>query len=184
MLGFGIQMLDDSGQVCAPGEIGALAVKLPLPPGTMPSLWNADDRYRDVYLTRFPGYFLGGDAGYKDDDGYLWIVGRNDDIINVAGHRLSTRAIEEAITGHRDVLECAVVGIADALKGHLPLGLIVLQPGVDRSAVVVQKLPKTRSGKVVKGTLRSIAAGEDWSLPPGTEDPAPFIEIAEAIATL
>jgi propionyl-CoA synthetase len=179
-----------------------------LPPGSLPTMWKNDDGYKKYYLTAFPGYYLTGDAGYKDTDGYLWIMSRTDDIINVAGHRLSTGAMEEVLASHPDVAECAVIGAADPLKGELPVGLIVLKAGVSRPhaditqdvvqlvrdkigpvaafhhAVVVKRLPKTRSGKILRGTMRKIADGQEYQVPPTIDDPAILGEIAQALATI
>ena len=192
----------------ADGDMGAIAIKLPLPPGTLPTLWNNAQRFRESYLTRYPGYYLTGDAGYKDQDGYLWIMSRIDDVINVAGHRLSTGAMEEVLAGHPDVAECAVIGVADQLKGQLPVGFAVLKSGVDRpfdeiirelvqlvrdkigpvaafkQAAVVKRLPKTRSGKVLRGTMRQIADGEDFKIPATIDDPVIVDEITESLAGL
>jgi propionyl-CoA synthetase len=180
-------------------------VKLPMPPGSSPTLWHADDRFRDVYLSAFPGYYQTADAGYVDENGYLFVMSRTDDIINVAGHRLSTGAIEEVLAAHRDVAETAVIGVADELKGQLPVGFLVLKTGVDRdhaeiaaevvqlvrerigpvasfkTAVVVERLPKTRSGKILRGTMRRIADGEDYTTPATIDDPASLDEMGEAL---
>ncbi|MGB3409271.1 MAG: AMP-binding protein, partial [Jannaschia sp.] len=177
MPGYDVRVLDEAGQPVAPGALGAIAIKLPLPPGTLPTLWNADDRFRKSYLSTFPGYYETGDAGMLDEDGYLWIMARTDDVINVAGHRLSTGAMEEVLATHPDVAECAVIGVADPLKGQLPLGFLILTKGVDRPhadiarecvtlvrdrigpvaafklAVCVDRLPKTRSGKILRGIM-------------------------------
>jgi propionyl-CoA synthetase len=190
-----------------PGEIGALAVKLPLPPGTLPTLWQQDERFVDSYLTAYPGYYQTADAGLIDEDGYIHVMTRTDDIINVAGHRLSTGGMEEVLAAHPDVAECAVMGVADALKGQVPLGLLVLKAGVNRpkeaiaeeavalvrqrigpvasfrTALVVERLPKTRSGKILRGTIRRIADGQDYTMPATIDDPAILPEIAEALAT-
>jgi propionyl-CoA synthetase len=203
--GYDVRVLDGDGAEVSPGTIGAIVVKLPLPPGTSPTLWNADDRYRAAYLDRFPGYYLTADAGFKDDDGYVHIMSRIDDIINVAGHRLSTGAIEEVLAEHPDVAECAVIGVADQLKGQLPLGFVVLQAGASRDAAdveselvalvrerigpvasfkqasVVNRLPKTRSGKILRGTMRSIADGQPWKMPATIDDPAILDEVAESL---
>ena len=189
----------------APGDTGAICCRLPLPPGCLPTLWNADDRYREVYLERFPGFYETGDAGYIDADGYVFVMSRTDDVINVAGHRLSTGAIEEALATHPDVAECAVTGIRDGLKGQVPLGFLCLKAGVDRTedavvtesigvvrekigpvaafkqAVVVKRLPKTRSGKILRGTLRKIADGEEYRMPATIDDPAILTEITEKL---
>ena len=189
MPGYDIQVLDDEGHPVERGTLGNIVVKLPMPPGNLPTLWNAEDRFREAYLEEFPGYYKTADAGYMDEDGYLFIMARTDDIINVAGHRLSTGAMEEAIAYHPDVAECAVIGIADNLKGQIPAGFLVLNAGVDRSdneieqevvklvrdqigpvaafklALTVQRLPKTRSGKILRGTMQKIADGETWKMP-------------------
>jgi propionyl-CoA synthetase len=188
-----------------PGEVGSLAIKLPLPPGALPTLWQADDRYVSSYLAEYPGYYQTADAGFIDADGYVSVMTRTDDIINTAGHRLSTGGIEEVLAAHPDVAECAVLGIADALKGQVPLGLLVLKSGVDRpaadiaaevvrlvrdrigpvasfrTAVVVQRLPKTRSGKILRGTMRAIADGQEYRMPATIDDPAILDEIAAAL---
>ena len=203
--GYDVQILNSDGDELAPDEIGAIVIKLPLPPGSLPTLWNADDRYRDAYLNMFPGYYVTSDAGYKDSDGYVYIMSRVDDIINVAGHRLSTGAMEEVLANHPDVAECAVIGVADEMKGQLPLGFVVLNAGVDRVAaeleselvamvrdqigpvaafkrsLVVARLPKTRSGKILRSTMRKIADGEEWSMPATVDDPVIFDEIGEAL---
>ena len=190
-----------------PGEIGAIAVKLPLPPGTLPTLWQQDERFVESYLSAYPGYYQTADAGLIDDDGYIHVMTRTDDIINVAGHRLSTGGMEEVLAAHPDVAECAVMGVADALKGQVPLGLLVLKAGVNRpkeeiaeeavalvrqrigpvasfrTALVVERLPKTRSGKILRGTIRHIADGQDYTMPATIDDPAILPEIAEALAT-
>ncbi|HEX2100687.1 MAG TPA: propionyl-CoA synthetase, partial [Candidatus Synoicihabitans sp.] len=187
--GYDVHVLGDDGKELPPGQIGSIVVKLPLPPGCLPTLWNNDEGYRKAYVARFPGYYLTADAGYKDEDGYLWVMTRTDDIINVAGHRLSTGALEEVLASHPDVAECAVLGVADAIKGEIPLGLIVLKAGVRRShdeilsevvqmvrerigavasfrlATVVKRLPKTRSGKILRGTMKKMADREQWSMP-------------------
>jgi propionyl-CoA synthetase len=203
--GYEMDVLDSEGNSVAAGDIGALVVKNPLPPGTFTTLWNADDRYISSYFEKFPGVYETGDAGYIDDNGYVFVMARTDDVINVAGHRLSTGAIEEVLTAHADVAECAVFGIADEMKGQLPMGLLVLNAGVDRQpddiiteavqkvrdeigpvaafrrCVIVDRLPKTRSGKILRGTMRSIADGEDWKMPATIEDPAILDEIAQAV---
>ncbi|MCO5126498.1 MAG: propionate-CoA ligase PrpE [Rhodobacteraceae bacterium] len=208
MPGYDVQVLDEGGHPVAPGTLGAIAVKLPLPPGTLPTLWNAEDRFRKSYLNHFPGYYETGDAGYIDADGYLYIMARTDDVINVAGHRLSTGAMEEVLAGHADVAECAVIGVADDLKGQLPLGFLCLNKGSNRPheevvkecvarvrdqigpvaafklAVVVDRLPKTRSGKILRGTMVKIADGESYKMPATIDDPAILDEIAEALKTL
>jgi propionyl-CoA synthetase len=188
------------------GEIGALAVKLPLPPGALPSLWQADDKFVTSYLSAFPGYYQTADAGFIDTDGYIHVMTRTDDIINVAGHRLSTGGIEEVLAGHPDIAECAVIGVADAVKGQVPLGLVVLKAGVARPAetiereavqlvrdrigpvasfhraLVVAGLPKTRSGKILRGTMRRIADGEAYAMPATIDDPAVLGQIGSALA--
>jgi propionyl-CoA synthetase len=190
-----------------PGEIGALAIKLPLPPGALPTLWQQDERFVDSYLATYPGFYQTADAGFIDEDGYIQVMTRTDDIINVAGHRLSTGGMEEVLAAHPDVAECAVMGVADALKGQVPLGLLVLKAGVKRpaediaeeavglvrqrigpvasfrTALVVERLPKTRSGKILRGTMRRIADGEDYTMPATIDDPAILGEIGEALAT-
>ena len=204
--GWDLLVLDEAGKPAPSGEIGTLAVKLPLPPGTFPTLWNARQRHFDSYLSRFPGYYNTSDAGIIDADGYVYVMARTDDIINVAGHRLSTGAMEEVLADHPDVAECAVTGIADDLKGQAPLGFLVLNAGCDRpvgeicaevvgmvrerigpvaafkQALVVQRLPKTRSGKVLRGTMRAIADGEEWKMPATIDDPAILDEITAVLA--
>jgi propionyl-CoA synthetase len=206
--GWDVRVLDKRGDELPSGEIGALAVKLPMPPGSSPTLWNADERFRETYLTAFPGYYQTADAGYVDDAGYVFVMSRTDDIINVAGHRLSTGAIEEVLASHPNVAESAVIGVADELKGQLPVGFLVLKAGVDRpdteiaaevvqlvrdrigpvasfkTAVVVERLPKTRSGKILRGTMRRIADGEEYTTPATIDDPAILEEIAEALRGL
>ncbi len=208
MPGYDVQILDEGGHEMPAGALGAIAVKLPLPPGTLPTLWNAEDRFRKSYLTAFPGYYETGDAGMKDEDGYLWIMARTDDVINVAGHRLSTGGMEEVLAGHKDVAECAVIGVADELKGQLPLGLLCLTDGVNRPhdevvaevvarvrdkigpvaafklALVVDRLPKTRSGKILRGTIAAIADGREFKPPATIDDPAILDELTEALKTI
>jgi propionyl-CoA synthetase len=205
MPGYEIQVLDEQGAQVADGEIGAICVKLPLPPSCLPTLWRNDERFRSSYMQAFPGYYETADAGYKDENGYVYIMARTDDIINVAGHRLSTGGMEEVLASHPDVAECAVIGIADQLKGQVPAGFIVLNSGVDRSsddiereivqlvrakigpvaafkiALTVPRLPKTRSGKILRGTMRKIADGEDWNMPATIDDPAILDEITQAL---
>jgi propionyl-CoA synthetase len=205
MPGYRMEVLDDAGHPVPAGTLGNVLVKLPLPPGCLPTLWNADQRFRDAYLAEFPGYYKTADAGYLDEDGYLFIMARTDDIINVAGHRLSTGAMEEVIAGHPDVAECAVIGIADEMKGQLPLGFVVLSAGVSRDvaiiekeivalvrdrigpvaafklAVAVKRLPKTRSGKILRGTMQKIADREPWNMPATIDDPAILDEITAAL---
>ena len=204
--GWDIQVVDEAARPVPAGETGALVVKLPLPPGSLPTLWNADERYREAYLTEFPGYYKTADAGYIDEEGYVYVMARTDDIINVAGHRLSTGQMEEVLARHPDVAECAVIGVADALKGEVPLGLLVLKAGVARAgaeivaevvqsvretigpvaafkrAHVVARLPKTRSGKILRGTMKKIADGQEVKVPATIDDPAILDEIREAIA--
>lgn len=205
MPGYDIQVLDDAGHPVERGKLGNVVVKLPLPPGCLPTLWNAEDRYKKAYLEEFPGYYKTADAGFIDEDGYLFIMARTDDIINVAGHRLSTGAMEEVIAGHKDVAECAVIGIADKLKGQMPLGLLILNRGVKsteeeiekevvklirekigpvaafKTALVVPRLPKTRSGKILRATIQKIADGEQWKMPATIDDPAILDEITDAL---
>lgn len=205
MPGYDIQILSDEGEPVEKGTLGNIVVKLPLPPGNFPTLWNAEDRFKDAYLNEFPGYYKTADAGYIDDDDYLYIMARTDDIINVAGHRLSTGGMEEAIAGHPDVAECAVIGVADKLKGQSPVGFIILNSGVEKSqadieaevvklvrekigpvaafknAVSVQRLPKTRSGKILRATMQKIADGMDWKMPATIEDPAVLDEITQVL---
>jgi propionyl-CoA synthetase len=199
--GYEVQVLDDSGAKVPADTIGNIAIRLPLPPGTLATLWNNEDGYRRHYLERYPGWYLTGDAGYLDADGYLWIMSRIDDVINVAGHRLSTGEMEQVLAAHPDVAECAVIGVADPLKGQLPVGLVVLKAGVERAhaqiveeliarmreqigpvaafkrAHVVARLPKTRSGKVLRATLRAMADGREYSVPATIDDPAILDEI-------
>ncbi|GMG82559.1 propionyl-CoA synthetase [Paralimibaculum aggregatum] len=208
MPGYDVQILDEGGHPMGPGKLGAIAVKLPLPPGTLPTLWNADDRYRKSYLEAFPGYYETGDAGMIDDDGYLYIMARTDDVINVAGHRLSTGAMEEVLAGHPDVAEAAVIGVHDDLKGQMPLGFVCLNNGCSRShdeiakecakrmrdelgpvaayrtTVVVDRLPKTRSGKILRKTMVQIADGQDVKMPATIEDPAVLDEIRSALGSI
>jgi propionyl-CoA synthetase len=203
--GWDLHVLDDGGAEVKPGEIGALVAKLPLPPGTLPTLWNADDLYRESYLNEFPGYYRTADAGYIDEDGYVYVMARTDDIINTAGHRLSTGAMEEVLSAHPDVAECAVIGVADALKGQVPLGFLILNAGVDRAhdviaeevilmvrekigpvasfktALVAKRLPKTRSGKILRGTMQKIADGEPYRHPATIDDPEVLEEITESL---
>ena len=206
--GYDVRVLDDEGAELPAGETGNLVIKQPLPPGCLKTLWHNDAGFVEKYLSRFPGYYETADAGHVDEDGYLWIMSRTDDIINVAGHRLSTGAMEEALAGHPDVAECAVIGVRDALKGQTPLGLVVLNAGVERDAdelvaelvvrvreqigpvaafkraAVVLRLPKTRSGKILRGILRRIADGEPWSTPPTIDDPLILDEIRVVMAEL
>jgi len=206
--GWDVRVLDADGHEMAAGEVGAIACRLPLPPGTLPGLWQANDRYKHAYLDRFEGFYETGDAGYIDADGYIFVMARTDDIINVAGHRLSTGAMEEVLAAHPDVAECAVVGVADALKGQIPVGCVVLKAGVDRApgaivdeviqmirdrigpvaafkkAVVVSRLPKTRSGKILRGTMQRIADSEDYRMPATIEDPDVLDEIRASLQSI
>jgi propionyl-CoA synthetase len=203
-----LRVLGDDGLEAVPGEIGALALKLPMPPGSFPTLWNADQQYVEKYLSEFPGYYATADAGLIDEDGYVFVMSRTDDIINVAGHRLSTGAMEEVLADHPDVAECAVFGVADDLKGQLPLGLLVLKSGVSRTAeeivgeviasvrnqigpvaafktaAVVARLPKTRSGKILRGTMRKIADGDPFTVPATIDDPEILDEIQMVLRQL
>ncbi|MEX1315431.1 MAG: propionyl-CoA synthetase [Desulfotignum sp.] len=206
--GWDLAVLDEAGQLVGPGEIGAIVGKLPLPPGTLPTLWQNDDRYISAYLATFPGYYETADAGYIDEEGYVFVMARTDDIINVAGHRLSTGAMEEVIAGHPDVAECAVMGVEDSLKGQVPLGMVVLNAGVDRDhdeiikevvqrvrdtigpvaafkkAVVVQRLPKTRSGKILRGTMRAIADKKEYKVPATIDDDTILGEIETSLGKI
>lgn len=208
MPGYDVQILSEDGEQMPAGEMGNIVVKLPMPPSCLPTLWGNDQRFIDSYLSKYPGYYLTGDAGYKDEDGYLWIMSRTDDVINVAGHRLSTGAMEEVLSGHDDVAECAVIGVADQLKGQMPLGLVVLKAGVERDeteivkelvqrvrdligpvaafkmAKIVKRLPKTRSGKILRGTMVSIADSKQYKMPATIDDPAILDEITEALKAL
>ncbi|MBT3016270.1 MAG: propionyl-CoA synthetase [Candidatus Thiodiazotropha sp. (ex Clathrolucina costata)] len=208
MVGYDVRVLDDQGIEKPAGEMGDIVIKQPLPPACLPTLWNNEQRFVDSYLSAHPGYYLTGDAGYKDEDGYLWIMSRTDDVINVAGHRLSTGQMEEVLAGHADVAECAVIGVSDTLKGQLPLGFVVLKSGVERSAdelaaelvkrvreqigpvaafkhiAIVKRLPKTRSGKILRGTMVKIADGQEWKMPATIDDPAILDEISSSLQTL
>jgi propionyl-CoA synthetase len=208
MPGYDIQILDDDREPVKRGVLGNVVVKLPLPPGCLPTLWHADQRFRDAYLREFPGYYKTADAGFIDDDGYLYVMSRTDDIINVAGHRLSTGAMEEVVAEHPDVAECAVIGIADAMKGQVPCGFVVLSAGVVRdtatierevvalvrekigpvaafkTVVTVKRLPKTRSGKILRGTMQKIADREEWTMPATIDDPVILDEITVALNEL
>ena len=208
MPGYDVQILDDSGHPVAPGELGAIAVKLPLPPGTLPTLWNAEERFIKSYLHTFPGYYETGDAGMIDEDGYLYIMARTDDVINVAGHRLSTGGMEEVLAAHPDIAECAVIGVTDELKGQLPMGFVCLNKGCDRDhdeiakevvksvrekigpvaafklVAVVDRLPKTRSGKILRGIMVKIADGADYKMPATIDDPAILDEIKAALVPM
>ena len=206
--GFDIRVFDEGGKELPRGELGAIVIKLPLPPGTLPTLWNAEARFRTSYLTTFPGYYETGDAGMIDEDGYLYIMARTDDVINVAGHRLSTGAMEEVLASHEDVAECAVIGVSDELKGQLPLGFLCLNKGCNRPhdeivreviklvrdkigpvaafklAVVVDRLPKTRSGKILRATMVKIADNQEYKMPATIDDPAILDEIRLALQPL
>ncbi len=205
--GYDVKILKSDGSQAKPGEMGDICVKLPLPPSTFPTLWNADKRYKENYMSNYPGYYQTYDAGHIDEDGYVWIMSRTDDIINTAGHRLSTGSMEEVLSEHKDVAECAVIGIADNLKGQIPVGLIVLKTGVDReydeiskecvkmirekigpvaafkTAIIIQRLPKTRSGKVLRGTMRKIADKEEYKMPATIDDPSILDEIKVSFKT-
>ena len=204
--GWNLQVVDPDCRPIKSGAIGALVVQLPLPPGTLPTLWNNDEGFIKAYLEEFPGYYKTADAGYIDEDGYVFVMSRTDDIINVAGHRLSTGAMEEVLADHPDVAECAVLGVEDALKGQVPIGFLVLNAGVDRgpgdivketiqmvrerigpvasfkTATVVKRLPKTRSGKILRGTIQKIADNKPYKIPATIDDPAILEEMAEALA--
>ena len=206
--GYEVQALSDTGEPLDANETGALAVKLPLPPGTFTGIWGAEERFRQTYFNRFPGYYETGDAGYLDENGYVFVMSRTDDVINVAGHRLDTGAIEEVLAGHPAVAECAVFGVADDLKGEIPLGLVVLNSGVEieeqqlrielvqrvrntlgpvaafKTCTRVIRLPKTRSGKILRSTMRRMANGQEWSLPATIDDPAILEEIELALGQL
>ena len=206
--GWNVQVLGEGGHLCAPGQHGSLVVRLPLPPGAMTTLWNAEQRCRESYFSEFPGYYKTADAGYMDEDGYVYVMSRTDDIINVAGHRLSTGQMEEVVASHSDVAECAVIGVHDPLKGQMPVGLLVLKAGVSRPqslivdevvalvrerigpvaafkiATVVERLPKTRSGKILRGTMRKIADNEPYNPPATIDDPLILREIEESLTAL
>ena len=208
MPGYDVRILDNDGKKLPKGELGAVAIKLPLPPGTLPTLWNAEERFKNSYLSTFPGFYETGDAGLIDDDGYLYIMARTDDVINVAGHRLSTGAMEEALSNHSDVAECAVIGVSDQLKGQVPLGFLCLTNGVNRPhkeivdeciqlvrdqigpvasfklATVVARLPKTRSGKILRATMVKIADNQEFKMPATIDDPTILDEIKEALIAL
>ena len=203
--GYDVRILDDQGRELGPHQEGHVVIRLPLPPGTLPTLWQADKKFVDAYMSRFPGYYETSDGGYRDEDGYLFVMGRMDDVINTAGHRLSTGAMEEVIATHPDVAECAVFGAEDSLKGQLPVGLVVLKAGVAREegeikkelvrlvrsqigpiacykdTAVVRRLPKTRSGKILRATMRSIANGKEYRVPSTIDDPAILAEIEESL---
>jgi propionyl-CoA synthetase len=205
MPGYDVQVVDEQCKEVPACSMGSIVIKLPLPPGCLPTLWQADDQFVQSYITEFPGYYKTADAGFKDEDGYLFIMGRTDDIINVAGHRLSTGGMEEVLSEHKDVAECAVIGVADSLKGEVPCGFIVLKAGVNRPlaeieqecvalvrqkigpvaafklAIGVQRLPKTRSGKILRGTMKKIADGEPWNMPATIDDPVILDEIKSTL---
>jgi propionyl-CoA synthetase len=205
MPGYDLRIVDEACREVAPGTMGSIVLKLPLPPACLPTLWQADDRMRESYLDEFPGYYKTADAGFKDEDGYVFVMGRTDDIINVAGHRLSTGGMEEVLASHPAVAECAVLGIKDELKGEVPCGFIVLKSGVNRPpaeiekecialirekigpvaafklVITVARLPKTRSGKILRGTIKKIADGETWTMPATIDDPAVLDEIGSAL---
>jgi len=206
--GYDVRVLGDDGKEVADGDIGSIMIRLPMPPGTLPTLWGDDRRYIESYLSAYPGWYLTGDAGYRDADGYLWIMSRIDDIINTAGHRLSTGAMEEALAAHQDVAEAAVIGAQDTLKGELPVGLVVLKSNVSRShdeikaelvrmvrdrigpvasfkkVAIVDRLPKTRSGKVLRATMRKIADGKDYAVPATIDDPLILDEVTDALKSI
>jgi propionyl-CoA synthetase len=205
MPGYDVRIVDESCRELPANKMGSIVIRLPLPPACLPTLWQADDRFKESYLVEFPGHYKTADAGFKDEDGYLYIMGRTDDIINVAGHRLSTGGMEEVLAAHKDVAECAVIGIADALKGEVPCGFIVLKAGVNRPpteieqecvslvrekigpvaafrlAITVGRLPKTRSGKILRGTMKKIADGDSWTMPATIDDPVILDEIGGAL---
>lgn len=206
--GYNIQVLDAMGDPVNRGDIGSIVVQLPMPPGCLPTLWNNDERYVDSYLSQFPGYYKTADAGFIDEDGYVWVMSRTDDIINVAGHRLSTGQMEEVLASHPDVAECAVVGVKDELKGEIPVGFVVLKAGVRRPhddivkeliyrvrerigpvasfkvAAVVDLLPKTRSGKILRGTIKKIADGEEYKMPATIDNPVALEHLTDVLGTL
>ncbi|MGB3445253.1 MAG: propionyl-CoA synthetase [Xanthobacteraceae bacterium] len=205
MPGYQVDVVDEAAKPLPAGTMGSIVIKLPLPPGCLPTLWQQDERCKEAYFNEFPGYYKTSDAGYKDEDGYVFVMGRTDDIINVAGHRLSTGGMEEILASHPDVAECAVLGIKDAIKGEIPCGLLVLKAGVTRApaeiekevvalvreklgpvaafklAITVARLPKTRSGKILRGTIRKIADGDPWTVPATIEDPKVLDEIGAAL---
>ncbi|TQF40965.1 propionyl-CoA synthetase [Bradyrhizobium sp. UNPF46] len=205
MPGYQVDVVDEAAKPVGPNTMGSIVIKLPMPPGCLPTLWNQDERFKEAYLSEFPGYYKTSDAGYKDEDGYVFVMGRTDDIINVAGHRLSTGGMEEILASHPDVAECAVLGVKDAIKGEVPCGFLVLKAGVKRApseiekeiialvrdklgpvaafklAITVGRLPKTRSGKILRGTIKKIADGDSWTMPATIEDPKALDEIGEAL---
>jgi len=206
--GYRVRVLDEANAELPPGQIGSIAIELPMPPGCLPTLWNNDAGFEKSYMTRHPGHYLTGDAGFVDEDGYVYIMSRVDDIINVAGHRLSTGGMEEVLASHPDVAECAVVGVADELKGEIPMGFVVTKAGVARGdaeivrelvdlvrdrigpvasfkvAAVVKRLPKTRSGKILRGTIKRMADGVEYTVPATIDDPVILEEIAESLGAL
>jgi propionyl-CoA synthetase len=206
--GYDVRVLDEAGGETGAKQIGSIVIKLPMPPGCLPTLWNNDAGFEKSYMARYPGYYLTGDAGFKDEDGYVYIMSRVDDIINVAGHRLSTGGMEEVLASHPDVAECAVVGVADDLKGEVPVGFVVTKAGVARpdaeivaelvqkvrdtigpvaafkTAAVVKRLPKTRSGKILRGTVKRIADGVEYTMPATIDDPTVLGEMADALKAL
>jgi propionyl-CoA synthetase len=206
--GYDIRILDDAGRELPAGQNGAICVRLPMPPGFTPTLWRGEERFVEAYLAQYPGYYMTADAGYYDEDGYLYVMSRTDDVINVAGHRLSTGQMEEILASHPDVAECAVVGVADEFKGQVPIGFAVLKAGVQHSdqaitdelvalvrervgpvasfktVAIVDALPKTRSGKILRSTIRKIADGDEWSVPPTIEDPAVLDDFATLLPGL
>src|SRR5690606_5618183 len=207
--GYDVRVLDDQGQEAPAGQEGAICIRLPMPPGTLPTLWQDDERYISGYLSAFEGYYLTGDGGLKDKDGYLFVMGRTDDVLNVAGHRLSTGSIEAALAGHPAVAECAVIGVADDFKGQIPRGLVVLKGGIDtdtdgerivkelvqrvreevgavaalRQVDIVAALPKTRSGKILRKTMREIADGRTPTIPGTIEDASVLDQLADTLKT-
>ncbi len=205
MPGYQVDIVDEAAKPLPANKMGSIVIKLPMPPACLPTLWEQDERFKEGYLSEFPGYYKTADAGYKDDDGYVYVMGRTDDIINVAGHRLSTGGMEEVLASHQDVAECAVMGIKDDLKGEVPCGFIVLKAGVNRApaeiekeivalvrekigpvaafklAITVKRLPKTRSGKILRGTMKKIADGDEWKMPATIDDPAILDEIGVAL---
>jgi propionyl-CoA synthetase len=205
MPGYQVDIVDETANPLPANKMGSIVIKLPLPPACLTTLWQQDERFRESYLAEFPGYYKTADAGFKDEDGYLYIMGRTDDIINVAGHRLSTGGMEEVLASHPDVAECAVIGATDELKGEVPCGFIVLKTGVTRPpstiekeivalvrekigpvaafriAITVNRLPKTRSGKILRGTMKKIADCKEWSVPATIDDPVVLEEISVAL---
>jgi propionyl-CoA synthetase len=205
MPGYDVRVVDEGCREVGPNQMGSIVIKLPLPPACLPTLWENDDGFKASYLTEFPGHYKTADAGFKDEEGALFVMGRTDDIINTAGHRLSTGSMEEVLAAHQDVAECAVIGVVDAIKGEVPCGFVVLKAGVSRApaeieeeccalirekigpvasfklAVTVARLPKTRSGKILRGTMKKIADGTPWTMPATIDDPAILDEIGSAL---